>query len=139
MRASRRLLVAGAVASFLLAGCGGSDDDTTTPSTQTFDKAALVKPIEVDAGADFEIALDANSTTPYHWVFTRKPDSAVVAYEGRNYETDPGSEGLTGAGGTETFSFHAVAAGTTEIGLAYEEISRDGPTTERVDTTVTVR
>src|SRR5690349_8538541 len=115
-RKLRPLAAAAATVALLLAGCGGLDEDaTTTAATQTFDKAALAQPIEVDAGSDFEIALDANNTTPYHWVFTRKPDSAVVTYEGREYETDPGSEELIGAGGTETFSFSAVAAGSTEI------------------------
>ena len=140
MRTLRSLAGTAVVSGLLLAGCGGGEETTTTGSDpQVFDKAALSSPIEVDAGSSFEIVLEANNTTPYNWVFTAKPDASVVAYEGREYETDPGSEGLTGAGGTETFSFEATAAGSTEIGLAYEELSGDGPTTEKIEAKVTVR
>ena len=142
VRLSRHLLLILAAAA-LIAGCGGSDSTDSTAEdssgTEAFDKATLPDQIEVDAGGSFEISLDANNTTPYHWVFTTKPDPKILSFESRDYETDPGSEGLTGAGGTETFKFEGVAAGTTEIGLAYEDLSGDGPTTDKVEAKVTVR
>lgn len=73
--------------------------------------------IEVDAGGTFELTLPANPSTGQDWSIVRPgPDRATVRQEGGREEDFGGDSGVDGGGdGTQTFTFQAVAAGTTKI------------------------
>jgi inhibitor of cysteine peptidase len=73
--------------------------------------------IEVEAGARFSLTLDANPTTGYQWRFVQPADEGVVRRVGTQYT--PRTPGLLGGGGTEVWTFQAVARGTTTIRLEY--------------------
>jgi inhibitor of cysteine peptidase len=114
----------------LIAGCGEDE-----PSTERFEDPSS---IEVDAGTEFEILLDSNPTTGYEWRVAEKPDETVFEYAGSEYEQDPGSEDLDGAGGTETLTFEANGPGKATIELEYVFSGREDQATER-EIALTVR
>ncbi len=68
-------------------------------------------------GTKIEILLDANPTTGYNWEYEIDGDSAVFVSE--DYKQRPGTEGMGGAGGTDTFVFEAVKPGRSEITFTY--------------------
>jgi len=74
-------------------------------------------PIRVKPGMEFTIRLTSNPTTGYRWEFSAPPEEAVVKFVSRYYE--PAGTGLVGAGGTETWTFKAVARGKAVIFLHY--------------------
>jgi inhibitor of cysteine peptidase len=119
---------------------GDADDTTTTagdttttaapggdtvPTTSAGDGATMLTdpatPIAVRPGGTFTITLSANPTTGFEWTIVDEPDPEVAAFSDREYTTDPGSEGRDGAGGVETLTFDAVAEGTTQVGVRYEQ------------------
>jgi len=75
--------------------------------------------ITLQPGEVMTVTLESNLTTGYSWQVL-KIDNAILVQEGDpTYEQSPGSEGLVGAGGTETFRFKAVASGETSLELGY--------------------
>jgi predicted secreted protein len=74
------------------------------------------KPVAVDAGEEFFIALASNETTGYTWSQSIA-DGKIVAYEGNVYQNP--SSGLIGAGGQQIFIYHANRTGTTAIRFSY--------------------
>lgn len=119
------------------AACGGDDDatDTTTtaapggdtvPTTSGGDDGATMltdpnTPIAVRPGGTFTITLSSNPSTGYEWTLADEPDPGVATFVDRAFTPDPGSEDREGAGGVETLTFDAVAAGNTQVGLRYEQ------------------
>jgi inhibitor of cysteine peptidase len=120
----------------LLAGCGGKDEPDPSSGPVRFEDPQ--GPIEVSAGESFEILLASNPTTGYAWKLAKQPPSAVVTYEGSSYEQDPDTEGLTGAGGTETLTFDAVGAGSATIELEYVRPTTNEAPAEKRTIQVTV-
>jgi predicted secreted protein len=96
----------------MLSGCGFFGPETF---------GAEDRSIEVDAGDTFELTLPANPSTGQDWSIVRPgPDRATVRQEGGREDDFKGDSGADGGGdGTQTFSFQAVAAGTTEIKMSY--------------------
>ena len=95
----------------LFSGCG-------TNGTQITD-ADNGKQITVKPGDVVTVTLVSNPTTGYSWQ-VMEIDNAILVQEGDpEYKQSPGSEGLVGAGGTETFRFKAVGSGETPLGLGY--------------------
>ena len=95
----------------LFSGCG-------THGTQVTD-ADNGKQIAVQSGQFVTVTLDSNPTTGYSWQ-VMEIDNAVLLQDGDpEYKQSPGSEGLVGTGGTETFRFKAVGTGETTLGLGY--------------------
>jgi inhibitor of cysteine peptidase len=115
----------------LVAGCGEDE-----PTTETFEDPSA---IEVDGGAEFAIALDSNPTTGYEWRVAGKPDESIFEFVGSEYEQDPGSEGLDGAGGTQTLTFRATGAGEATIELEYVFSGGDKETATKRDIALTVK
>ena len=132
-RAVTGTLFAVVATALLLAGCGDSHAREVPSFTRrrSRSRSRLTE-------ASSKIALDANKTTPYAWRFTHPIDATVVQFDHRKYETDSGSEGIVGAGGTETFTFYAVGSGKAKIDLAYKEINT-GKVADAVTANVTVR
>ena len=95
----------------LFSGCG-------THGTQITDadngKQIIVKPGDV-----VTLTLVSNPTTGYSWQ-VMDVDKAILVQNGEpEYKQSPGSEGLVGAGGTETFQFKVVGNGETSLNLGY--------------------
>ncbi|MBT2435122.1 protease inhibitor I42 family protein [Streptomyces sp. ISL-22] len=96
----------------MLSGCG-------IFGSETF--GAEDRSIEVDAGDVFELTLPASPSMGQDWSIVRPgPDRATVRQEGGRKEDFAGDGGADGSGdGTQTFTFQAVAAGTTKIKMSY--------------------
>jgi inhibitor of cysteine peptidase len=80
-------------------------------------QAGEPKPIAATAGKEFKITLRANATTGYQWVLAKAPDEKLVKLLRSEYKR-PDSK-LVGAGGEMVWTFQALAAGRTELGLDY--------------------
>jgi inhibitor of cysteine peptidase len=75
--------------------------------------------VTIKAGDVVIVTLVSNPTTGYSWQ-VMEIDNAILVQDGDpEYEQSPGSEGLVGAGGTETFHFKAVETGKTTLELGY--------------------
>ena len=95
----------------LFSGCG-------TKGTSLTD-ADNGKQIAVKSGDLVTLTLVSNPTTGYSWQ-VMEIDSAILVQDGEpEYKQSPGSEGLVGAGGTETFRFKVVGSGETTLNLGY--------------------
>jgi inhibitor of cysteine peptidase len=75
--------------------------------------------ITIKSGDVITVTLASNPTTGYSWQVI-KIDNAILVQDGdHEYEQSPGSEGLVGAGGTETLRFKANGTGKTTLELGY--------------------
>ena len=72
--------------------------------------------IETSPGKNFQILIEANPTTGYHWEIVGELDKSVVEFVSKEYQStsQPGS---VGGGGVDVWTFKAVAAGQTKITL----------------------
>jgi predicted secreted protein len=96
----------------LLGGCGsGSGSSTLNLAAKDAGKTFQVHP-----GDQVVIALAANPSTGFDWDIDQT-DSAVLALQGKTFQA--ASSGLPGSGGTDTFTFKALAAGTVHLSLKY--------------------
>ncbi len=127
----RRTLGPIAIAVLLSAGCGQDDESAILTVTEE-------GTVTVEQGESFRIQLEASQTTPYRWHLSKVPDPAIVDFVTSDYEADPGSEDVEGAGGASIWEFRAVGPGTTTIGLAYVEIGEDVPDVSDFSVTVDV-
>jgi len=93
---------------------------------------------ETTVGKSFVIALDANATTGYAWTQNIK-DPAVVAYVSDTYNAEVRDPQVVGGGGTDTFTFKALAKGTTTITLSYARPWESVPAAQTRTITVTVK
>jgi predicted secreted protein len=73
--------------------------------------------IESKVGDTFIIPLEANHTTGYSWRLAQPPDPAILKQLSEKYEED--NSGRIGAGGVETWTFQAMAKGTTTLVFEY--------------------
>lgn len=119
------VLVAAAVLTIVLMNASGRDKITG----DTF---------ETTIGRSFTIALDANPTTGYGWKQSIK-DQTVVAYVSDVYNAEARDPQVVGGGGTDTFTFKALAKGTTTITLTYARPWESVPAAQTRTITVTVK
>jgi predicted secreted protein len=89
--------------------------------------ATVNNQLTVMAGDTFEITLRANLTTGYHWDLADSLDAKVVALAGHRYVPYPNPQHAAGSGGTDHWTFRAVAAGRTEIALGHYPPGRGQP------------
>ena len=117
MRRSMPIVLA---AVLLIAACAapGSGGGTTELTAADSGKA-----IEVANGESIVIRLDANSTTGYSWQQAPGLDESVVKLVSESYQQATASPDMVGVGGTDTWAYQAVGAGTTTIALAYQRAS----------------
>ena len=73
--------------------------------------------IESRVGDTFIIPLEANHTTGYSWRLAQPPDPAILKQLSEKYEEN--NSGTIGAVGTETWTFQAMAKGTTALVFEY--------------------
>lgn len=74
-------------------------------------------PVSVEAGKEFSLVLASNPTTGYQWNLAAPLDESVLGLSGKDYS--PSAPGVAGAGGTETWTFRAKAAGRSVIFMSY--------------------
>lgn len=110
MRPLSRLPLAALVA--LSAACGGSD----APETGHSDPR---QPIRVAPGGEFQLVLKSNQSTGYQWILADSLPPGVVTLVSARYQVDPRYAGNNGAGGTERWTFRALAPGRAAIPLVY--------------------
>jgi predicted secreted protein len=77
--------------------------------------------IAVAPGDTLVVTLDANQTTPFHWVVTQRPKPSVVRISSAKY-VQP-SAPIPGKGGTQRYVLKAVGGGLTRFHAQYQEIS----------------
>ncbi|MFA7682328.1 MAG: protease inhibitor I42 family protein [Candidatus Peribacteraceae bacterium] len=109
-----------AIAFALLTAC-----NATKPLEEIPQQPPEPAPVVEDEGSNnisasvdetFTIALESNPTTGFSWQY--EADDAYVELVDEVYEQG-GAPGIVGAGGVQTFTFRAVAAGETVITLKY--------------------
>ena len=77
------------------------------------------KTVKVNVGDTIRIKLKGNRTTGYSWAMTGKLDEKVLKSDGNEYKVDEHPAGMVGVGGSDVWTFTALAAGKTEIVLGY--------------------
>jgi inhibitor of cysteine peptidase len=93
---------------------------------------------ETTVGSSFTIALDANPTTGYGWS-QRINNATIVAFVKNTYNAENRDPQVVGGGGTDTFTFKALARGTTTITLNYARPWESIPAAQTRTITVTVK
>ncbi len=83
------------------------------PAPDTTTSTDPARPIEVQAGETFEIIIDSNPTTGYHWEIIGELNG--VEFISREYMAD--KPVLAGSGGMDIWTFKAVATGQMQITL----------------------
>ncbi len=128
MKALRYLVV------FLLAelvACGPQSGDLT--------EADNGSRVTLEQGQELVITLESNPTTGYSW-HVMEVDADVLKQVGEiEYKQATGSDGLVGAGGTETIRFEAVATGEATLTLGYFRSWEDEPPVETFTLTVVIK
>ncbi|MHB9112660.1 MAG: protease inhibitor I42 family protein [Thermoleophilia bacterium] len=129
-----------------LAALGGGiapaqDDDSGAPrppADVTATDSDSITWVRIKPGETVDVTLKSNPTTGYHWEINSYDKQIIEPVGEPDYTADPGSEGLTGAGGTETFTFRALAEGETDLKMDY--LGPDGkPSSTTYDLTIKVR
>jgi inhibitor of cysteine peptidase len=113
-----------------LTGCAAASADKTYGKDD--------KDIAVSAGDMFTIELEANPTTGYDWSINVS-DESIVKLESQEYQQQPGSEELVGAGGTDIFTFKGIKAGSATITFIYERSFEQESAVETLLYNVTVK
>ena len=104
------------VSAIVLTNAGGGTEDV---NEMIVEKSIVSdgQRIEVNAGDDAVISLEANNMTGYSWTI-RSSDGLEMTKDW--YVVEKGKENLCGAGGTQYFQFHCEKAGTYKIVLDYQ-------------------
>jgi len=100
--------------------------------------ATVNNQLTVMAGDTFGITLRGNLTTGYHWGLADSLDAKVVTLVRHAYVPYPNPQHAAGSGGTDHWTFRAVAAGRAEIALGHYPPGRGQPA-QLLRYTVTVR
>ncbi len=74
-------------------------------------------PIAVQTGTQFTITLPSNVTTGYSWRLAKEPDPKILKFVSSTYVESSGT--AIGRGGTEVWTFQAVAKGSQTVKMDY--------------------
>jgi inhibitor of cysteine peptidase len=96
--------------------------------------------IEISKDSTFAVTLQSNPTTGYAWTVAIV-DSTVVQQQGdKEYKQGNTDANIVGAGGAETFTFRAMAAGQTTLQLIYSRSwETDIPPIQTFEVTLVVK
>jgi inhibitor of cysteine peptidase len=107
------ILVLAVLMSTILTGCSSAGDGMQLDGDDNGTQVALAK------GQTVAITLASNPTTGYSWQVVPSDDGVLVQVGEAEFEENPRSKGLVGAGGAETLRFEAKRPGQTTLELAY--------------------
>lgn len=138
-------LAAALLALAAVGGCSGparSAPRTTTVEVSYADLANqkhVTRDVSLGVGGTLEVRLGSNASTGYQWSEqARIGDTSVLVQTGHAYVAPTGTQ--LGAPGTETWTFQALAAGTTTVVTTYGQPWEGGEKDSWTFTaTVTVR
>lgn len=102
----------------------------------TISEANNGQTVALDRGDSLEVRLPSNPTTGYEWTALLS-GSAVRQAKPAAYVR--ATTQLLGAGGTQVFSYAAVAAGTEHLTFSYARSWEHVPPLKRISLTVVVR
>jgi len=88
------------------------------------------KQITIQPGNVMTVALVSNPTTGYSWQVMRIDEAILLQKGDPEYKQSPGTEGLVGSGGVETFQFEAIGSGETTLTLGYMRVWESVPPIE---------
>jgi len=109
-----------AVSLLLITGCVTSHDYNEEFSCDDFEEENhRTGEFEVEVGDKIRLELCSNRTAGFAWS-AEIDDEDVLAEEDYDY-TEPGSDEVLGAPGTEIWTFEAVGIGTTEVTMEYSQ------------------
>jgi len=118
----------------VLAGCGGK------PTQPAVDQLVITEPgknIEVTAGNEFKIIIDSNPSTGYHWELIGNLDETLIQFVSKDYRAD--EPVLAGSGGSDIWTFKALAAGEAKIVLGNYPPGQGEPAIQEVTFTVIIK
>lgn len=116
------------ILALVLSSCGGK--------IVKIDNEMNGQTVTLQRGETLAVSLEGNPTTGYTWGITQVDASILESQGEAEYDSD---SNLIGAGGVFTFKFTAVAAGTTNLELAYFRSFEQGvPPIETFKVTVVV-
>ena len=115
----------------LFSGCGTNGTSLTDADNG--------KQIIVKSGDVMTITLVSNPTTGYSWQVMEIDETLLLQKGDPEYKQSPGTEGLVGAGGVETFRFEAIGSGETALTLGYMRAWESVPPIEEFSIQVTVQ
>jgi predicted secreted protein len=117
-----RLLLPLAAAAALAVGAAPAAAKTVTVTAADSGDLVTLRP-----GDRIRIELDANATTGYRWLVTKRPDRKVVRIASSAYVPDqpPSGEIVVGAGGTQVYVLRAGRRGRTRLGLSYRQVGSE--------------
>ena len=93
--------------------------------------ALLVGCFSSSATKTATVELAGNATTGYSWAYTIDPEG-IVQDVSDDYNQDSAPGGMTGVGGTYTFTFESVSQGEATITFTYQRVWEDVPPIETV-------
>ncbi len=98
----------------VLASCSTPPAPTNIPQTRpTLTDPS--QPIEVQTGETFNIVIESNPTTGYHWEIIGELSN--IEFVSKDYQAD--EPVATGSGGIDIWTFKAVSSGEAQIALGY--------------------
>jgi predicted secreted protein len=123
----RHLLPTPLAAVLVVAACSrepraGSGEGTFRDTVAYTDTSTCTNPAETirtAPGTEFRISLRANRSTGYQWVLVDSAALGPVRVVGTDYRVPRELRDRDGAGGTETWTFNAPAAGQATVSLIH--------------------
>mgnify|MGYP001384054780 CR=1 FL=1 len=78
----------------------------------------ITENIEISSGNSLIVELGSNPTTGYEWEEAVISDTNVISQDSHGFFA-PENKGMVGSGGTDTWTFSALKAGTATITFSY--------------------
>lgn len=137
MDISRLFLLSASISGLALAGCSAIQPPTPNEVRLTEKGGDCNSTVELNTGDTLTLALEGNPTTGYDWE-VESNDPAVLELSGEPEYSSESS--ATGAGGTYTYRFKAVAKGQVTLRLIYHQpFEKNVPPSKSCEVTINVK